>query len=185
MNPLAWIVLSASAMSMIAWVGLVLVALGEDVLMRFLRVLAVFAAGALMAGAFLHLIPEAVQKQGTGGYAYMWMLTGLTLFLLMEQRLHWQHDHRLSSSVKVPVTYLILPADGLHNVLGGLAIGGSFHVSPRVGIITWVVAAAHEIPQEFGDFTILVPGGWNKKRALLLNFVSALTIVPGNCLPIT
>jgi zinc and cadmium transporter len=74
---------------------------------------------------------------------------------------------------------MILIADGLHNFIGGLAIAGSFLVSTEVGVITWVAAAAHEIPQELGDFGILVHGGWDKYQALLVNFVSAVMILPG------
>jgi zinc and cadmium transporter len=70
-------------------------------------------------------------------------------------------------------------ADGLHNFIGGLAIGGSFLVSVKVGIVTWIAAAAHEIPQELADFGILIRGGWQKRQALFYNFVSALSIVPG------
>jgi zinc and cadmium transporter len=77
------------------------------------------------------------------------------------------------------VTYLILLADGLHNFIGGLAIGASFLVSIEVGVITWVAAAAHEIPQEMGDFGILIRGGWGKLAALVANFISAATIIPG------
>jgi zinc and cadmium transporter len=75
--------------------------------------------------------------------------------------------------------YLILLADGLHNFIGGLAIGASFIVSTEVGGITWIAAAAHEVPQELGDFGILIRGGWGRYQALVANFVSAATIVPG------
>jgi zinc and cadmium transporter len=101
------------------------------------------------------------------------------MFFLMEQFLSWHHAHSGEANVKEPVTYLILLADGLHNFIGGLAIGASFMVSIEVGVITWVAAAAHEIPQELGDFGILVRGGWGKRAALVANFVSAVTIVPG------
>jgi zinc and cadmium transporter len=77
------------------------------------------------------------------------------------------------------VTYLILVADGLHNFIDGLAIAGAFLVDFRVGIITWIAGAAHEIPQEFGDFGILIHGGWKKSKALWFNFISGLTMVLG------
>jgi zinc and cadmium transporter len=97
----------------------------------------------------------------------------------MEQFLSWHHAHSVEAGTKQPVTYLILLADGLHNFIGGLAIGASFMVSIDVGIITWLAAAAHEIPQELGDFGILIRGGWGRLQALVANFISAATIVPG------
>jgi zinc and cadmium transporter len=73
----------------------------------------------------------------------------------------------------------VLLADGLHDFIGGLAIGASFIVSIEVGAVTWIAAAAHEVPQELGDFGILIRGGWRRYPALVANFVSAATIVPG------
>jgi zinc and cadmium transporter len=77
------------------------------------------------------------------------------------------------------MTYLILTADGLHNFFGGLAISGVFMVDIKVGISAWLAAAMHEIPQELGDFGVLVKGGWDKKSALLYNFASGLTFLLG------
>jgi zinc transporter ZupT len=103
----------------------------------------------------------------------------LQVFFLMEQFLAWHHRHSVGANAKQPVTYLILLADGLHNFIGGLAIGASFIVSTEVGVITWIAAAAHEIPQELGDFGILIRGGWGRLQALVANFLSAATILPG------
>jgi zinc and cadmium transporter len=77
------------------------------------------------------------------------------------------------------LTYLILIADGVHNFIGGLAVAGAFLIDVRVGIRTWLAAAAHEVPQELGDFGIVIHGGWNKGKALLYNFLSALTFLLG------
>ena len=77
------------------------------------------------------------------------------------------------------MTYLILIADGIHNFIGGLAVAGAFLIDIRVGISAWIAAAAHEIPQELGDFGILIHGGWKKGRALLYNLLSALTFLIG------
>jgi len=182
MSVLAWIVVSSLAMSAIAWVGLLTLALSEQKLQKVLRPLVAFSAGSLLGGALLHLIPEAVAARGAGISTFLPVLAGFALFFLMEQFLAWHHQHTATSDERTPVTYLILLADGLHNFIGGLAIAASFLVDVKVGIITWVAAAAHEVPQELGDFAILVRGGWRRGPALVANFASAVTILPGGLL---
>lgn len=176
---LAWIIGSSVVMSLIAWVGLLTLALREELLKKILLALVSFSAGSLLGGALLHMLPEALAKTGVEMVMFLWTVLGFSLFFLMEQFLSWHHHHVVPSEHKEPVTYMILIADGLHNFIGGLAIGGSFLISVKVGFVTWVAAAAHEIPQELGDFGILVHGGWKKYQALMFNFLSALTIVPG------
>jgi zinc and cadmium transporter len=166
-------------MSAIAWVGLVTLALNEDQLKRLLLPLVAFAAGSLLGGALLHLLPEAVAARGAAVETFLPVLAGFAVFFLMEQFLAWHHTHSMAVEAKEPVTYLILLADGLHNFIGGLAIAASFLVSTEIGVITWIAAAAHEVPQELGDFGILIRGGWRKWQALLANFVSAAAILPG------
>ncbi|MGE0121947.1 MAG: ZIP family metal transporter [Vicinamibacterales bacterium] len=181
MSTFAWITGSAVAMTGIAWIGLATALLTEAQLHRMLLPLVAFAAGSLLGGAFLHLLPEAVAAHGPGVGTFLPAVAGFALFFLMEQFLSWHHAHSPShdTDARQPVTYLILIADGLHNFIGGLAIGASFIVSTKVGVITWLAAAAHELPQELGDFAILLRGGWNRTPALIANFVSAATIVPG------
>lgn len=179
MHTLTWILASALTMSAIAWIGLLAAALREAQLKALLLPLVAFAAGSLLGGALLHLLPEAVAASGPGPGTFLPAVGGFALFFLMEQFLSWHHAHSVEADVKQPVTYLILLADGLHNFIGGLAIGASFMVSTEVGVITWIAAAAHEVPQELGDFGILIRGGWRTVPALVANFVSAATIVPG------
>lgn len=93
--------------------------------------------------------------------------------------MHWHHCHRAFADCKKPLTYLILIGDGLHNFLGGLAIAGVFLMDHRLGIAAWLAAAAHEVPQELGDFGVLVHGGWDKRKALLFNLLSGLTFPLG------
>jgi zinc and cadmium transporter len=169
-------------MSLIALIGLVTFVLTEEQLGRLLLPLVSLSAGSLLAGAILHLIPEAVTGREVGLGAFVWVLHGFALFFLMEQFLNWHHHHAVPSRHAKPFTYLILVADGVHNFIGGLAIASSFLVSVEVGLVTWMAAAAHEIPQELGDFGILLHGGWERRRALVLNFLSALTILPGGLL---
>jgi zinc and cadmium transporter len=182
MSTLVWIVTSTLAMSAIAWVGLLTLALKHEQFQKLLLPLVAFSAGSLIGGAMLHLIPEAVRARGADAGTFLPVLAGFALFFLMEQFLAWHHAHSPGRDERTPVTYLILLADGLHNFIGGLAIAASFLVSVRVGIITWVAAAAHELPQELGDFAILVRGGWRPTPALVANFVSAAAILPGGLL---
>jgi zinc and cadmium transporter len=108
----------------------------------------------------------------------LWIIVGFTLFLGLEQFLHCHHCHRAPSEHR-PLTYLILIADGIHNFVDGLAIAGAVLIDIRVGINAWLATAAHEIPQELGDFGIMIQGGWDKRRALIYNFLSALTFLLG------
>ncbi|MGE0813857.1 MAG: ZIP family metal transporter [Vicinamibacterales bacterium] len=179
MVTLAWIVTACLAMSALALVGLVSVLLSEARLRVLLLPLVAFAAGSLMGGALLHLVPEAVGARGADVMVFSAMLAGFSLFFLLEQLVSWHHDHIDAPPTRTPVSYLILLADGLHNFIGGLAIAASFLVSVDVGIITWLAAAAHEVPQELGDFAILRRGGWPPRQALAANLASALTILPG------
>jgi zinc and cadmium transporter len=179
MQPLIWITGSALAMSAIAWVGLVTCALREAAFKKLLLPLVAFAAGSLLAGALLHLLPEAVAARGATVDTFLTVLGGFATFFLLEQFLAWHRAHAADAALKEPVTYLILVADALHNFTCGLAIGASFMVSVQVGLITWLAAAAHEIPQELGDFGILIRGGWSRMQALAVNGLSAATVVPG------
>ncbi|MBN2372034.1 MAG: ZIP family metal transporter, partial [Vicinamibacteria bacterium] len=141
--------------------------------------LVAFSAGSLLGGAFFHMLPAAVVEIGTGLSVYVWLLAGFSVFFALEQFLHWHHCHRESAACKSPTTYLILLADAAHNFIGGISVAGAFLIDIRLGIMTWLAAAAHEVPQELGDFAVLIHGGWEKKNALAFNFLSALTFPLG------
>lgn len=179
MSTLLWIIGSTIAISLIAWVGLLTLAVHEDTLKKITLPLVAFGAGSLLGGAFLHLLPESISAMPADVRIFEWLLIGFLIFFVMEQFLNWHHCHVPSSGEKQPVTYLILVADGVHNFIGGLAIAGSFLASIPIGIVTWLAAVAHEVPQELGDFGILIHGGWKKRRALIFNFLSALSVVIG------
>ena len=179
MSTLVLIVIFSIAMSAIALVGGITILVRPQTLERLLLPLVAFAAGSLIGGALFHMIPAAVQEMGNGAGVYVWITAGFVLFLALEQFLHWHHSHHQAPGRPQPLTYLILIADALHNFIGGLFVAASFLVDVRLGIITWLAAAAHEVPQELGDFAILVYGGWSKTRALLYNFLSALTFLVG------
>jgi zinc and cadmium transporter len=178
MTTFLWIFFGGLSMSAIALVGSLTLVLREVTLRKLLLPLMALAAGTLLGGALLHMIPAAVGTLGNHLSIYVWIVLGFTLFLGLEQFLHWHHCHRVPSEHR-PLTYLILIADALHNFIGGLAVAGAFLIDIRVGISAWIAAAAHEVPQELGDFGILLHGGWKKGRALLYNLLSALTFLLG------
>jgi zinc and cadmium transporter len=182
MSTLAWIVGSSLLMSAIALVGSVTLVLKEQTLQRILLPLVALAAGSLIGGAFFHMIPAGIEQYGNNTAFYVWILAGFSIFFALEQLLHWHHCNRASASCKKPLTYLILIGDSLHNFIGGLAIAGTFIADIRIGIMAWLAAAAHEIPQELGDFGVLVHGGWEKRKALLFNVLSALAFLLGGLL---
>ncbi len=179
MTSLAWIVVSGLAMSAIALVGSVTLLMKKETLERLLLPLVALAAGSLIGGAFFHMLPAALNQQQSGLQVGVLVVCGFSVFFLLEQFLHWHHCHHASNECKQPLTYLILIGDGLHNFLGGLAIGGMFLIDIGLGITGWLAAAAHEVPQELGDFGVLLHGGWRKRQALLFNLVSGLTFLVG------
>lgn len=177
-----WIILSTTGLSLISLVGVFVLFFNDQLIKKIILWLVAFSAGALLAGALLEMIPEAINKFGNNQAVFLWVIGGFSVFFLLEQFIHWHHCHNLSCDHKESVGYLVLIADGLHNFIDGLAIAGAFIVDVRVGIITLIITAAHEIPQELGDFGVLVHSGWQKSRALMFNFVSGLTAVAGGLL---
>lgn len=137
-----------------------------------------FAAGALLAAAFLDLLPEALEITGNNA-AFRWAIAGILIFFLLEQYLHWFHHHHEheGKEYKKPTASLIIIGDTLHNAIDGVAIGAAFVINPAVGIITALAVAAHEIPQEIGDFSILLKSGMRRGKVLFWNAVSSLSTV--------
>ena len=176
---LLWIIGSSILMCVLALVGVTTLSLTDKALHRLLLPLVALSAGSLLGGAFFHMIPESLEKIGKDTTVYMYVVGGFAFFLLLEQLLHWHHCHREDTHCVKPQTYLILIGDGIHNFIGGIAVAGTFLIDIRLGISTWLAAAAHEVPQEIGDFGVLVHGGWSRKKALLLNFLSASTFLLG------
>jgi len=179
MSPLFWIIISTVTISLISWIGLLILFLREDLLKKIILVLVAFSAGSLIGGAFLHLLPEAIEEMGVESNVFLLAIFGFLIFFLLEQFISWHHCHKTPCEHKKPVTYLILIADAVHNFIDGLVIGAAFMVDIEIGLITVLVIAFHEIPQELGDFGILIHGGWKKIRALWFNFFSASTIIIG------
>jgi zinc and cadmium transporter len=178
MTTFLWILLGGLLMSAIALVGSLTLVLRESTLKKLLLPLVSFAAGSLVGGALFHMIPASLASM-PAMTTLRWVALGFLIFFALEQFLHWHHCHRAYAECKKPLTYLILIGDGLHNFLGGLSIAGVFLVDIHLGIAAWIAAAAHEIPQELGDFGVLIHGGWKKRTALLFNLLSGLTFLVG------
>lgn len=177
MTTLAIIIAGGLLMSAIAMVGGFATILRPDTLQRLLLPMVALAAGTLLGSAFFHMLPQGLLAVAPL-HAAVWVVAGFTTFLMLEQFLHWHHSHRGEAGAQ-PVTYLVLLGDALHNFLGGLSIASTFIIDARAGTLAWIAAAAHEIPQELGDFGVLVHGGWDQRRALLWNLASALTFPIG------
>lgn len=183
MNELVWIIGTTFMISLIAFFGALTLFLKEKLLNKILLVLVAFSAGALIGGAFLHLMPEAIIEVGVDEVAimniFLYFLLGFCVFFILEQIIRWHHHHTTTHPKIMPFSYLILASDGVHNFIDGLVMAASFTVSFHLGIITSLTIALHEIPQEIGDFGVLVYGGFNKVKALILNYISAITVIFG------
>lgn len=174
---LVWIIISTFFIGLLSLAGVCTLALKEEVLHQILLSLVGFSAGALAGGAFLHLLPESLE-QLPPSLTFIYALLGFSFFFLMERIFYWRHCHEGKCDVHA-FTYLNLFGDGLHNFIDGLVIAASFIVSIPLGIATSIAVASHEIPQEIGDFGVLVYGGFSKAKALLFNLLSALAAVAG------
>lgn len=183
MTPLVLSLLAVGIVSVISLIGLATLSMRQEFLKRVLYILISLAAGALLGDAFIHLIPE-VFAEVEALTASIFILAGFFSFFMLEKFLHWHHSHGdeeySPEHAKIhPVGHMVLISDGLHNFVDGLAIGAAFLVSPEIGIATTIAIALHEIPQEIGEFGLLIHAGFSRTKALLMNFVSALTAFLG------
>ncbi|RMD58531.1 ZIP family metal transporter [Candidatus Woesearchaeota archaeon] len=142
-----------------------------------------FAAGGMLGASILHLLPEAAEEAGSFNHLVAGgVIIGIVASFLFENFL-WRHYHSHSGHTEhehvEPVAYLNLLGDGLHNFLDGLIIGASYLASIPLGISTTLAVVLHEIPQEIGDFGILVSAGFSRAKALFVNFLSALSAIAG------
>jgi len=174
-----WILGATFIVSLIALIGIISFAIKPKLLNEILLLLVGFSAGALMGGAFLHLLPEALEESGIlHGGVCLSVLVGFSLFFLIERFLKWRHCHKGKCDIHT-FTYMNLFGDGVHNFIDGLIIAAGFLVNVPFGIVTTIAIIAHEVPQEIGDFGVLVYGGFTRLKALFYNFLSALTAVAG------
>jgi zinc and cadmium transporter len=149
-------------------------------LKQFLIYMISFSAGALLGDAFLHLLPEAVEEFGFGIDVSLYVLAGVAFSFIVEKIIHWRHCHHLTTDDHPhPFAIMNLFGDSVHNFLDGLIIGASYLVSVPVGVATTIAVVMHEIPQEIGDFGVLLHGGFSKRKAVFLNFIVSLFAFAG------
>ena len=179
-------IFSVVIISLISMIGVMTLWLKENQLKKILLYMVSFSAGALFGDAFIHLIPEAIEESGFEVSISLFILFGVLFSFVVEKFLRWRHCH-IPTSNEHPhsFAYMNLFGDAIHNLIDGLIVGGSYIVNFSVGLATTLAVIFHEIPQELGDFGVLVHGGFSKRKALWFNLLTAFTAVVGTVLALT
>jgi zinc and cadmium transporter len=193
MPTLAWII-AATLVGGLLSVALAAV-LSFTVLNRFVKHLVSFSVGALLAAALLNLIPEAIESAMHPHDLGVTLLAGLLVFFVLEKLALWRHahhddhhhhghhhQHADAPSTGKPAALMIIVGDGVHNFADGVLLAAAFLQDIKLGIATTVAVVAHEVPQEIGDFMVLLNSGMARRKALLLNLAASLTAVVGGVL---
>lgn len=173
---LAYVIIFTLIGSVLSLIGSLFLLTRKTIDNGFAKNLIAFAAGALVTVAFVDLLPEAVEE-ANGSDAFIWALGGFVIFFFAEKFIRLFHHHH--GHGEKPTTYLVIAGDGIHNFIDGVIIAIAFITSIPLGISTALAVAAHEVPQEIADMGILLANGISKRKALLLNFLSALTALVG------
>lgn len=174
------VILATFVVSLISLIGIFTISASKKFLSKITIFLVSFSAGTMMGGAFLHLLPEAAENFSTKDLNLI-VLFSFVSFLLIEKALHWRHCHKQNCSVH-SFGYVNIVGDGVHNLIDGLIIAASFVTSPALGVTTTIAIMFHEIPQEIGDYGVLIHAGFSRKKAIVFNFLSAITSIGGGVL---
>jgi zinc and cadmium transporter len=175
-----WTIGSVIVISLISLIGAATLTLNKTKLKAMLLFMVSFAVGGLFGDAFIHLLPQSFEALGANLKTSLYILGGVFIFFILEKFIRWRHCHIPTSKEHIhPVAALNIIGDGVHNMLDGMIVAASFAVSVPIGIATTLAVILHEIPQEIGDFSILIYSGMSAKKALFFNFLSALTSVVG------
>lgn len=175
-NELSYILPSVIIISLASLIGIFFLGKNKKFFNKFIMILVAFASGAMLGTSFFDLIPESFENLGN----FNFVIIGLIIFFVLESLIHWHHSHRENCEKCFhPVVYLNILGDGLHNFLDGIIIAASFLVNIPTGVAVSIAILLHEIPQEIGDFAVLVHGGLSKTKALLFNFLSATLAILG------
>ncbi len=176
---LLYALFAAFAISLLAFSGWVYKLVPEKKLQQVLPFVLAVAIGVLLGNSFFHLIPDAVNELGSLKETLWWVLVGLVVFFAMEKLLGHDQQGRAGKIKIKPVGKMILLGDAVHNFIDGCLIAASFATSTELGLITTIAIAFHELPQEISDTGVLIHSGYSLKKAVLLNFLVALTVLPG------
>jgi zinc and cadmium transporter len=170
---------SVTFVSLLSLIGVAFISVNEEKLRRIIFVMVSLAVGALFGDAFIHLLPEAFERSESSVKTSLYVLAGMLGFFVLEKFLLWKHQHVLESNQVHPVGYMNLAADAIHNLIDGMIIGVAYVVSAPVGVATTIAVVCHEIPHELGNFFVLLHAGFQTRRALLFNFLSAIFAIIG------
>jgi zinc and cadmium transporter len=181
LSTLTWIILMTFINGLLALAGVFTFFISKKQLNKTIMFLVALSVGALLGGAIFHLIPEAIRDLSTTTTFLIGFL-GIIVFYSLEKFLHWHHCHKNGKCDEHPYTHLILYGDGIHNFIDGLIIASAFIINIPLGILTSVLIMAHELPQEIGNFGVLIYGGFSKAKALTYNFIVQLTAILGGIL---
>ena len=175
----AYTILSVIVISIISLVGILALSINKKLLNKMLILLVILSAGVLIGDAFLHLIPESAEAGMTTDISLL-ILSGILVFFMLEKFIHWRHCH-IHPSKKHPHSYAVMNivGDAFHNFIDGVLIAGSYIIDIKLGMATTLAVILHEIPQEVGDFGVLIHGGFTKAKAIMFNFLTALTAIIG------
>lgn len=177
---------SVAIVSLISFIGILFIAVKQQKLNKLLLLLVSFAAGTLFGDALIHLLPEAFELIDSNLKVSLLTIGGIFIFFVLEKFVRWRHCHIPTSDEHPhPMVTMNLVGDLIHNLIDGMIIGASYFVSFPIGVATTIAVIMHEIPQEIGDFGVFVHGGLSIKKALTLNFLSALTAVLGGIISLT
>jgi len=180
MNIWFYSLVSVFIVSLLSFTGILFLVISRQLLVNLLLFLVSFSAGALLGDSFIHLLPEAIEESGFNLNVSLMILAGLLTFFVLEKFVCWRHCHVPTSKSHLhKFGVMNLVGDGIHNFIDGMVIAGSFLAGKQLGISTTLAVILHEIPQEIGDFGVLVYGGYSKTKALFFNFLSALMAVLG------
>jgi zinc and cadmium transporter len=196
MVPFVSALVSVIVVSLVSLIGLFALSFREDALRKIVFFVVSIATGALFGDALFHLIPEAVEELGAFTAPMIFVALGILGFFILEKFFHWHHHHTglegehpeacpplsHTHTPQGPLAKLVLTSDTLHNLLDGIVIGAAYLASFELGLATTVAIILHEIPQEIGDFGILLHAGLSRWKALLFNFFTALSAIAGTLL---
>jgi len=177
-----WIysLVSVLIVSLTSLLGILTIVFKKTYLKGFMLFMVSFAAGTLLGDVFLHLLPELIAEHGFSLQVGLNIIAGILIFFTLEKVIHWRHCHMAgTNNHNHSLATMNLVGDAIHNFIDGVLIAGSFMLSIPVGIATTVAVIFHEIPQEMGDFGVLLHSGMKVKRALFMNFMTALSAVLG------